>query len=492
MFSKLKLSLALALLLTLLTSITVFAKGGFSFIAVTGADLKETVRVTDRELTTDFFTFAYFYEARTEAPSDPGVGYEITRYYGSNSAFDRLHYYPDAGYVFYDGIVNGESEYDGKWYTANPEIKPIFESAMPVQAQPQSARSIARTQGTPVPQYLPVTTMIAVVSGLIVILVLALRVRKLSVQQLVFNFIVSPEVDMFSRTRIALGLVLLASLILTVPVFAGGWAVITLDELPTNVVAGEPLTVGFTVLQHGKTPMDGLEPTITANLYKEQEFVVNAEPDGKPGHYTATLTFPKEGEWRWFINAFSMNQIMPMLNVSAPVGGVANQPVAKVEPVSASISPLLIVRLSALGIGLAGLVFAFQRKSRLAMVVTALCLLVGPGTFVTEPAVSEVEAQSKSSFEEVGSESSISDVELGRQLFIVKGCITCHVDDKAVRRSEYVAILVGPDLTKFSASPDALRIRLKDPSAAKSDTQMPNLNLSEAEIEALIAFINSE
>ncbi len=48
------------------------------------------------------------------------------------------------------------------------------------------------------------------------------------------------------------------------------------------------------------------------------------------------------------------------------------------------------------------------------------------------------------------------------------------------------------NLSSFSASPEILRIRLKDPSAAKSDTQMPQLNLSEAEIEALIAFINSK
>jgi hypothetical protein len=36
-----------------------------------------------------------------------------------------------------------------------------------------------------------------------------------------------------------------------------------------------------------------------------------------------------------------------------------------------------------------------------------------------------------------------------------------------------------------------LFIRLKDPAAAKSDTKMPDLDLKEAEIEALIAFINS-
>jgi cytochrome c2 len=297
---------------------------------------------------------------------------------------------------------------------------------------------------------------------------------------------------MFSRTRIALGLAFLASLIFAVPAFAGGWAVITLDDLPTNVVAGDPLTVGFTVLQHGKTPMDGLEPTIIADLYKEQEFVVNAEPSGKPGHYTATLTFPKEGEWRWFINAFTVNQLMPTLNVVAPVDGVVNQPVASVETVPASTSRLLIVRLSALGIGLVGIVFAFLRKSRLAMTLTALCLLVGVGSFVTVPFVPAVEAQSNLSFETI-SDSSSQQVEKGRQLFVAKGCMTCHVNKKVTQASDYSTIDMGaPNLTSFSASPEVLRVRLKDPSAAKSDSKMPDLGLNEVEIEALIAFINSE
>ncbi len=35
----------------------------------------------------------------------------------------------------------------------------------------------------------------------------------------------------------------------------------------------------------------------------------------------------------------------------------------------------------------------------------------------------------------------------------------------------------APDLSKFSASPEVLVIRLKDPAAVKSDTKMPNLEL---------------
>src|SRR5262245_26765557 len=112
---------------------------------------------------------------------------------------------------------------------------------------------------------------------------------------------------MFYKFRIALSFAFLLTLAFAIPVFAGGWAVITLDKLPTGVVAGDPLTVGFTVRQHGRTPLPGLAPTITAALNKEQ-FVVNAVADGEPGHYAATFTFPKEGEWQWSIQAFTMDQ----------------------------------------------------------------------------------------------------------------------------------------------------------------------------------------
>jgi len=294
---------------------------------------------------------------------------------------------------------------------------------------------------------------------------------------------------MFSRFRISIALAFLLSLVLAIPAFAGGWAVITLDELPTDVVAGNPLTVGFMVLQHGKTPMDGLEPTIIAKLSKSESFVVYAEPDGEPGHYVATLTFPAEGNWDWTINAFSMEQAMPTLSVAAPIAGSAIQ--QSVAAQATPTLPLLVVRIIALVIGLVGLGLAYQRKSRLAVAVTVACLLVGVGSFVVGSNVPAVEAESKSSSEVVNT-SSTSQVEFGRQLFIAKGCITCHYNTKAARTSEYWTIEMGaPNLSNFSASPEVLRIRLKDPAAAKSDTQMPNLDLTEVEIEALIVFINS-
>jgi hypothetical protein len=195
MFNRFRIALAFALLAAMIVSISVSAKGGFAFISITGASLKETIRAADGELTHDFFAFADFSQSKSDAPADPGVGYEITRYYIDDNrevAFDKLHYYPDTGFVFYDGIVNGSSEYDGKWYTAKTEIKPVFEnklsdSALTVTSKPvdptQTDQSIQQPQpgkSMTVPQL--VMPVVATVSLATVVLILFLSRRRRAVQ----------------------------------------------------------------------------------------------------------------------------------------------------------------------------------------------------------------------------------------------------------------------------------------------------------------------
>jgi hypothetical protein len=196
MFSRIRIAAGLALLLVLVTSITVFAKGGFSFIVITGPGLKEEVRATDSSLTEDFFAFADFYRDKIEAPANPGQGYEITRYYVDGKreiAFDQLHYYPETGYVFYDGIVNGKSEYDGEWYTANPAVKKVFESVLPAASiakapsvkQPESAQPVVPvTQAQPVPSIDPsqVAVPVVILAGLLILALFAFRSRRPSIR----------------------------------------------------------------------------------------------------------------------------------------------------------------------------------------------------------------------------------------------------------------------------------------------------------------------
>lgn len=97
---------------------------------------------------------------------------------------------------------------------------------------------------------------------------------------------------------ICIGLLIAASSAL-----AGGWAVVTLDALPTRVVAGEPLTVGFVVRQHGVRPMGGLTPLVIAvHAGTGEKVTAAASPSGEEGHYSATITFPGGGVWQWVVN----------------------------------------------------------------------------------------------------------------------------------------------------------------------------------------------
>jgi hypothetical protein len=133
MSSRTRVALGLTLLLALLIPFTVLAKGNFSFIAIQGPNMKDAVRLANPALTDDWFAFADLTKPIIEVPATPGVGYEVTRYYvdrNREQAFDRLHYYPDAGFVYYDGIVNGRSNYDGHWYASKSEIKATFENAL--------------------------------------------------------------------------------------------------------------------------------------------------------------------------------------------------------------------------------------------------------------------------------------------------------------------------------------------------------------------------
>ena len=299
---------------------------------------------------------------------------------------------------------------------------------------------------------------------------------------------------MRSRFRLAILSTILLAFAMVIPVFAGGWAVITLDELPSGIVAGEPFTIGFMVLQHGRTPMTGLEPTVIANLSNGKPITFFAAPAEKPGYYTAILTFPEEGNWEWSIQAFTMDQKMPVLNVNSQGAATTSQPAAaQAEPSFAGgISPLLIVGILAIGTGMVGLVSAFRYKNRFTLGLTAVCLLIGVGSLVAvSSSPAKVEAQSSS---ETLNISSVSQAELGEQLFVAKGCITCHVNTKVTNYRDYWTIEYenATNLSNFSAHPDVLRLRLKDPTSVKSDTQMPNLDLTAVEIEALVAFINSK
>lgn len=82
-------------------------------------------------------------------------------------------------------------------------------------------------------------------------------------------------------------------------------------------------------------------------------------------------------------------------------------------------------------------------------------------------------------------------VERGAALYVAKGCVACH-QHAAVSVQAYASINRGPDLTEFAVSADYLARWLDNPAAVRPGTVMPALGLDEQEIEALIAFLNTE
>jgi len=158
-------------------------------------------------------------------------------------------------------------------------------------------------------------------------------------------------------------------------VVAGGWSTVKLDAVPTDVVAGQGFTVGFTVLQHGERPLADLQPYITVtNAETGERLRFDATAQGEVGHYQARITFPHVGTWDWSVNAFEGDHWMPPLTVLAP-GRTQTDPAPTFAPASSEarsrIASFTPGRLIALGLGSAGV---------LLLVAAALLSLRVPGT----------------------------------------------------------------------------------------------------------------
>src|SRR5262245_22281816 len=78
---------------------------------------------------------------------------------------------------------------------------------------------------------------------------------------------------------------------------AGGFAVTTLDPLPA-LTPDEPAAVGFTVRQHGVTPvaLDGVR--LVVHTADGPTSIFEARADGPLGHYVADVVVPA-GTHRW-------------------------------------------------------------------------------------------------------------------------------------------------------------------------------------------------
>lgn len=82
---------------------------------------------------------------------------------------------------------------------------------------------------------------------------------------------------------------------------AGGWAVTTLDSLKAAPVAGQTTAVGYTILQHGVTPVSLDDTFIVVRQAKGAPLRFAGRADGPTGHHVADVTFPATGTFTWTV-----------------------------------------------------------------------------------------------------------------------------------------------------------------------------------------------
>jgi hypothetical protein len=84
--------------------------------------------------------------------------------------------------------------------------------------------------------------------------------------------------------------------------FAGSIAVVSFDEAPTGFQAGTGQPVSFSILSHGKEPIDAGPASLRFQGPDGETLTFDARYDGEGG-YSAEVTLPSSGEWQWAVAA---------------------------------------------------------------------------------------------------------------------------------------------------------------------------------------------
>ena len=133
---------------------------------------------------------------------------------------------------------------------------------------------------------------------------------------------------------------------------AGGWATVGLSSLPDDIEAGGTWSVDLTILQHGRTPLEGVTPVVRLNRDGGSEtFTFTAKPTDTIGVYRAEVRFPAAGTWRYEIwDGFTQTHTYKPVEVSPPG--------------SPSSFPTMPVAGGAFALALAAALFFFLRRLR--------------------------------------------------------------------------------------------------------------------------------
>jgi hypothetical protein len=173
------------------------------------------------------------------------------------------------------------------------------------------------------------------------------------------------------KKNVWLVFVLLVALVsAAVPVFAGGWATITVDSLPESMQAGEMARIEFTILQHGKTPVHTLNwgkevmlltPILTATL-DETTLEFEAHPAKQIGAWFVDVTLPQAGAWEWSITTNPL-AVVPITEFEPLVVEPASA--APVASGAVDVTPLFLVAVL-VGLAIVGIAWWRGRETAVA------------------------------------------------------------------------------------------------------------------------------
>jgi hypothetical protein len=106
---------------------------------------------------------------------------------------------------------------------------------------------------------------------------------------------------MTHRTTVLVGCV--AAMAISSTALGGGWATTTVDDAPEQFRAGTTHEITYTVLQHGRTPVEDATAIVfrpaKGTMSSASEIVVKGFPTGEPGQYRAHVEVPAPGVWLW-------------------------------------------------------------------------------------------------------------------------------------------------------------------------------------------------
>lgn len=165
------------------------------------------------------------------------------------------------------------------------------------------------------------------------------------------------------RRRLLAGglLALVAMLALSATAAAGGWATVEMEKPVTRTEVDEPLTLDFTLLQHGVTPTDWTKTYFEAtNADTGETMRVDAKAGAEVGQWTVLVSFPSAGNWDWAIktdelaieDTFPAIEVVGDVTVAGSSGGVTP---AQLDAAIADATEPLTKQISSLGVEMDGL-----------------------------------------------------------------------------------------------------------------------------------------